>query len=437
MNDEARRAKNRTIKEKGKETRLRHAFMRPVVIELKLDLKCLSNAERDKLFLYFTECRWLCNYLIGLESDKFRDFSTKTRSITSLDKDKNTVARELTMPAKFIQAVYSSLKQDMKALAAKRKKTGKRNGKLKFRSSYDSIELNQYKDTHWICFGPEGNAKGKYKNTVHIAGIKRPIRVFGMDQIPADAECANAKLVKKPSGIYLMLTCYVPKSEGKKDTGNKPDIGIDFGIKTTITTSEGEKFDISVREPERLKGLQKKLARQVKGSRGWHDTKHRIRREYERLANRRRAKANQVYHDIVTGRNLVVMQDENIKGWHKGLFGREVQNSALGTLKRKLMANPKVMVIDRFFPSTKMCICGYVHEDITLSDRVFACPACGYTGDRDVKSAKTLLLAGGHEIACTLPEQKRTPVERKSDFDTSYEAWKRSAMKPEAPSSTH
>ena len=71
------------------------------------------------------------------------------------------------------------------------------------------------------------------------------------------------------------------------------------------------------------------------------------------------------------------MQDENIKGWHKGLFGREVQNSALGTLKRKLMANPKVMVIDRFFPSTRMCICGYVHEDITLSDRVFACPACG------------------------------------------------------------
>ena len=131
MDDEVRESKNRTIKEKGRETRLRHASMRPLVIELKLDLKCLNNAERDKLFLYFTECRWLCNYLIGLEADKFRDFGTETRSITSLDKDKNTVARELTMPAKFIQAVYSSLKQDMKALAAKRNKTGKRNGKLR------------------------------------------------------------------------------------------------------------------------------------------------------------------------------------------------------------------------------------------------------------------------------------------------------------------
>ena len=428
--------KNERIKENGKTTRLRHASMRPVVIEMKLDLKCLNNAECGKLFMYFTECRWLCNYLIGLENGRFRTFDTKTRSITSLDKDGKPVARQLTMPAKFIQNVYSSLKQDMESLAAKRKKSGKKNGRLKFRSSYDSIELNQYGNTHWICFGPEGNANGKYRNTVHIAGIKRPIRVFGMDQIPADAEYASAKLVKRPSGIYLMLTCYVPKNEEKKDTENKPDIGIDFGIKTAITTSEGEKFDISVREQERLKGLQKKLARQKKGSEGWYDTRKRIQREYERLSNKRKAIANQVYHDIVTGRKLVVIQDENIKGWHKGLFGKQVQSSALGTLKRKLMDNEKVLVIDRFFPSTRMCICGHMHDSITLSDRVFVCPSCGYTEDRDVKSAKTLLLAGKHEIACTLPEQKRTPVERMSGFDTSYEAWKHSASKPEASSSS-
>ena len=304
-------------------------------------------------------------------------------------------------------------------------------------SNNDSIELNQYNDTHWICFGPDGNANGRYKNTVHIAGIKRPIRVFGMDQIPADAECANAKLVKRASGIYLMLTCYIPKHESNTESETKPDLGIDFGIKTAITTSDGEKYDISVREPERLKGLQRKLARQKKGSRGWYDTKRLIQREYERLANRRRAKANQIYHDIVTGRKLVVMQDENIRGWHKGLFGKQVQNSALGTLNSKLKASPNVLVIDRFFPSTRMCpICGHIHESITLSDRTFACPACGYTEDRDVKSAKTLLLAGEHEIACTLPEQKRTPVERMSDFDASYEAWKHSALKPEASSSS-
>lgn len=437
MTREERENKSRRIREKGEDTRLRHASMRPLTVELKLDLKCLNNAERNKLFLFFAECRWLCNHLLGLSNDMLRDFDTRTRSITSLDKDGNPVQRELTMPAKFIQTVYSSLKQDMASLAAKRRKTGKRNGKLKFRSSYGSIELNQYGNTHWICYGPDGNKNGKYRNTIHIAGIKRPIRVFGMEQIPAGAEYANARLVKKPSGIYLMLTCYIQKHEVKENADEKPDLGIDFGIKAAITTSEGDAFVITVREPERLKGLQRKLARQKKGSRGWHDTKRRIQREYERLSNRRKAIANQAYHDIVTGRKLIVMQDENIKGWHKGLFGKEVQSSALGTLRRKLMSDPNVLVIDRFFPSTRMCpICGHIHNNITLSDRTFACPACGYTEDRDVKSAKTLLLAGKHEIACRCPGQTPTPVERMSGFDASYEAWKRSARKPEAPSSS-
>ena len=442
MDKKARIEKNSSIRKSIRETLTRHASMRPLCVELKLDLKCLNRVEREKLWHYFTQCRWLCNYLISLDADAFKSFDTKTRDITSLDKEGNPVERQLTMPAKFIQSVYSSLKRDMAALAAKRGKTGKKNGKLKFRSEYNAIELNQYRDTHWICHGPEGDKNGKYKNTFHISGIKRPIRVFGMDQIPLDAEFANAKLVKRSSGIYLMLTCYIPKHEGNAKREDKPDIGLDFGIKTTITTSEGEKFDITVREPERLKGLQKKLARQIKGSRGWHDTRHLIRREYERLANRRRAKANQIYHDIVTGRKLIVMQDENIRGWHKGLFGKQVQNSALGTLKSKLMSNPDVLVVDRFFPSTKMCPrCGAMNESITLSDRVFAC-GCGYFEDRDVKAAKTLLLAGEHELSCTRTEHTGTPEERMSGFHTSYEIWKRSAKgpemgkSPEAPSSS-
>ena len=118
MNESVRIEKNNSIKEHGKETRARHASMRPFCVELKLDLKCLSKAEQEKLWHYFTQCRWLCNYLISLDADAFKSFDTKTRGITSLDKDGNSVDRCLTMPAKFIQSVYSSLKQDMATLAA-------------------------------------------------------------------------------------------------------------------------------------------------------------------------------------------------------------------------------------------------------------------------------------------------------------------------------
>ena len=423
-------------REKRRSTKDSHAKMRPFTYELKLDLKCLNKSVCMMLYSWFTECRWLYNYLLSLSKEELNAFTVTQKDITSLDKDGNIVERHLTMPAKFIQSVKENLIANMCALSAKRTKTGKANGKLKFKSSYNTIYLNQYGNTHWIKYGPEGNRSGKYKNTVHIVGIKRPIKVFGMDQIPANAELSVAKLVKRPSGIYLQLTCYLPQEKdgnGTYDSESPNAIGVDFGIKTTITTSEGEKFDIIIRESERLKGLQKKFARQEKGSKGWYKTKHLIEREYEKITNRRTDKANKVYHALTAEHNFIVMQDENINGWQKGLFGKQVQNSALGTLKFKLSLSPKVLMIDRFFPSTKMCpVCGKIKEDITLSDRTYICDNCGYIEDRDVKSAIALLLAGKHLISRSCVERTSTPVERMSDFDTQFELWERSSNKREA-----
>ena len=75
--------------------------------------------------------------------------------------------------------------------------------------------------------------------------------------------------------------------------------------------------------------------------------------------------------------------------FNRKLIGRDVQNSALWTLKRKLMLNPDVIALDRLFPSTKMCPrLGIINEDITLSDRIFTC-GCGYAEDRDVKTTNS------------------------------------------------
>ena len=104
MTREEREDKSKRIREKGEATRLRHALMRPLTVELKLDLKCLSNAERSKLFLYFTECRWLCNYLLGLSSDMLRDFDTRTRCVTSLDMTQKAFANVLGVSKRTVEA---------------------------------------------------------------------------------------------------------------------------------------------------------------------------------------------------------------------------------------------------------------------------------------------------------------------------------------------
>ena len=73
---------------------------------------------------------------------------------------------------------------------------------------------------------------------------------------------------------------------------------MDFGIKTNITTSEGEKLDVSVEESERLKLLQRKLQRQTKGSNNRYKTIKSIRRQYLKLTNKKKDKANKIVHNL-------------------------------------------------------------------------------------------------------------------------------------------
>lgn len=53
----------------------------------------------------------------------------------------------------------------------------------------------------------------------------------------------------------MKVTAYVNKENFKETETNGKEIGLDFGIKTNITTSEGEKLDINVEESDRLKRL--------------------------------------------------------------------------------------------------------------------------------------------------------------------------------------
>ena len=76
--------------------------------------------------------------------------------------------------------------------------------------------------------------------------------VRGVEQIPTNSEFANANLLKRADGYFLKVTTYQEKKEREN---NGKEIGLDLGIKTSITTSEGEKIDISIEESDRLKKL--------------------------------------------------------------------------------------------------------------------------------------------------------------------------------------
>ena len=218
-------------------------------------------------------------------------------------------------------------------------------------------------------------------NRIKLQGIKGLLKVNGMDQFYGnpDYEIANVKLLNKPDGYYIAVTCWIDKakveskhknnkvigvdfgietdfttSEGESKRKNNKVIGVDFGIETDFTTSEGEKIHASVQESGRLKRLQKKLARQIKGSRRHARTLHLIRVEYQKMTNCKDDLANKIVAGLVENRTVVI-QDEMLTHWHKGWFAGHVQHSVLGRVKSDLMRRDDVVVLNKAVPSTRFC----------------------------------------------------------------------------------
>ena len=131
------------------------------------------------------------------------------------------------------------------------------------------------------------------------------------------------------------------------------------------------------------------MFRRAKGSNNRHKTIQLIRREHQKLSNKREDKANKIVSKLKSY-SCIVMQDEQIAGWHKGLFGKQVQHSCLGRVKAKLKALPQTVVLDKWIPTTKWCPCCGKKNAVSLADRTYVC-SCGYTEDRDVHSAKNML----------------------------------------------
>ena len=333
--------------------------------------------------MLFVEGKWFYNYVLNLHKSGIklnRINSTTIKFIERLDKDGNKIISKL----KYIgsqqkQAIVTRMSQNERAIITLVKKGLQKHGDLQFKSELSCIPLKQYGVSY----------RFKSANKVKIQGIHGNILVKTGDQLRVADELANANLVKKPDGYYLKVTCFINKENFKEQKTNGKEIGLDFGIKTNITTSEGEKLDVTVKESDRLKRLQKQMSRRVKGSNNRYKTIKLIQREYQKLSNRKQDKANKLIHRLKAYETIVI-QDEQIAGWHKGGFGRQVQHSYMGLIKSKLKALPQTIVLDKWIPTTKWCPkCGKKHG-IDLDKRIYTCK-CGYSEDRDIHSAKNML----------------------------------------------
>jgi putative transposase len=379
--------KNIKIKESLHKTKMKRQRQTCKVITVKVQNNKLNKLQKECLKMMFVEAKWVYNYC--LSQDIFKVVSKELIEVKHYDKDRNEIITKLQYIGSSVKdSVIDEMKHSIRGLSVLKNK-GYKVGELKFKSNYTSLNFKQYGTTHKIVD----------KHRIRLQGIKKALYVNGLKQLGvySDYDIANFKLIKQNDSYYIAITIFIDNEKLKqlknKDVKNKEEvIGVDCGCQTTLSLSNGEKINVSIEETERLKRLQRKMQKQEKGSNNRRRTKFKLDKEYTKITNRKNDIANKTVYYLLDNWENISMQDEQLKSWKQLGHGKKVQHSVLGRVKSILIKQPNIFVINKYVPTTKICLnCGYVFEDLKLSDREVICPICGTAEDRDVHAAKNMV----------------------------------------------
>ena len=279
----------------------------------------------------------------------------------------------------------------------------KKNYKLRYKSkhvhkdSFTTQAINTTKD------GKHRNVKINFtEHKIKIPKLKSWIK-FRDSRIIDYKTIQNITIKRTPSGNYYASILFrVPKKTIDYQLDINKSIGLDFGLKSFITTSTGEK----IYSPEPLKKNLKKLARLARkhskkktNSKNREKARIRLAKQHEKISNIRKYWNHCLSKRLSDEYDFIFIEDLNIQGMQK-LWGRKVSDIAwyqfVTFLNYKMLQKGKYCLkVDRYYPSSKTCnCCGYKKEDLSLYDRSWKCPVCNSLLDRDINAAKNILQEG-------------------------------------------
>ena len=176
-------------------------------------------------------------------------------------------------------------------------------------------------------------------------------------------------------------------------------VGIDLGIKTFAVLSDGTEIQnhkYLKRSIKKVKRLQCSLSKKAKGSKNREKARLRLARAHERVCNQRNDFLHQVTHRLVANYDTICLETLSASNMVKNhRLAQALEDIAINRFNILLEYKAKkhgvnILRIGRFEPSSKMCTCGYINHNLTLSMRRWKCPFCGVVHDRDLLAANNI-----------------------------------------------
>jgi putative transposase len=184
-------------------------------------------------------------------------------------------------------------------------------------------------------------------------------------------------------------------------------VGVDLGVKTLATLSDGTSFSnhrALRKRLRKLKRLSKNLSRKKDGSKNREKARLRLARMYLKIFNIRQDSLHKVTTYLAKSHSKIVIEDLGVSGMMKNRrLARAIADVGMYEFRRQLeykcqWHGSQLIIAPRTFPSSKRCSrCGQKRKEISLSEREYHCEVCGLRVDRDLNAALNL-------VTVSLPE---------------------------------
>lgn len=185
----------------------------------------------------------------------------------------------------------------------------------------------------------------------------------------------------------------------KKEIKYETSVGFDLGIKKFLVASDGTEYEnpkYLKKSLKRLKCLQRRLSRKKKGSNNRKKAILKVAKLHNKISNQRLDTLHKVSNEITNRYDTLCFEDLAVKNMAKNhKLAQSISDCSWGKFTEfvKYKAEKKgknYIEINRFLPSSKMCGCGSINQELTLKDRDWTCKSCGTTNQRDFLAAQNI-----------------------------------------------
>ena len=226
--------------------------------------------------------------------------------------------------------------------------------------------------------------------------------------MPDDAVVKQARVVKRSSGWYVMLTLQWDLPVPDVIPHGNP-VGIDLGLTNFIATSDGlliKRSKFFADAERKLKLLQKQVRRKTLGSNNWKKAQKKVALLHEHIASSRKDWHHKLSHQLCDNGGMVFVENLNLIGLSRAMLGKHCLDAGFGQFFNILeqtcfKRGVYFQKVDARKTSQLCPSCG-IEGKKKLSERTHNCSSCGYRTDRDVAAAQIVLQRGlaavGHTV---------------------------------------